>query len=202
VEDARRATSSAAVSKLQRPTLGDNPMSKSHFLVLLLTSGACATNKPSPAKTDELITKAHMTINEMQRTDPSISDMLANSAGYVVFPDVGAGGAVVGGAFGRGILFEHGQPTGYIELRQASVGLALGGQTYSELIVLRAPNNVEDVKAGAFKMGAGASAVALKSGVAAAGQFTGDVAIFVHSKGGLMAGVSIGGQRFGYRPLG
>jgi hypothetical protein len=44
------------------------------------------------------------------------------------------------------------------------------------------------------------SAVALKSGAAAAAKYTNGVAVFVYVKGGLMAEAALGGQRFTFSP--
>jgi len=52
-----------------------------------------------------------------------------------------------------------------------------------------------------FEFSGGASAVALKKGKAIDAQFVDGVAAFVHSKAGLMADVSVGGQKFEYSPF-
>jgi hypothetical protein len=39
------------------------------------------------------------------------------------------GGLVVGGAYGRGAVYEQGQHIGYADLPQGSVGLQAGAQT-------------------------------------------------------------------------
>ena len=52
-----------------------------------------------------------------------------------MYPNVGAAGAVVGGAYGRGVVFEKGRPVGFTELNQGAAGAIIGGQTYSRMIV-------------------------------------------------------------------
>jgi lipid-binding SYLF domain-containing protein len=91
--------------------------------------------------------------------------------------------------------------TGYVELRQGSVGPQLGGQTYSELLVLRDPYDIDRLKAGAFDIGASATAVVLTTGAAANAALSTGATVFVLPRGGLMAGVSISGQQIAYRPL-
>jgi lipid-binding SYLF domain-containing protein len=176
-------------------------MSKFQAAVVVCALGACATHTPSPQQTYSLEQKAAAALSEMISRDPGLPALLSASEAYAVFPDVGAAGAIVGGAFGKGILYERGRPMGYVEVKQGSIGLQLGGQTYSELIVLRNRADVEALKAGSFKMGAGMSAVAIKTGAAAAGSFAGGTSVFVMTKGGLMADISVSGQTVAYRPL-
>ncbi len=176
-------------------------MSKIHTALLVCVLGACATHTPSPQQQQSLEQKGAATLSEMIARDPGLPALLSSSEAYAVFPDVGAAGAIVGGAFGKGILYERGRPMGYVEVKQGSVGLQLGGQTYAELIVLRNRHDVEELKAGTLNLGAGASAVAIKAGAAASGSFAGGTSVFVMPHGGLMADISISGQTIAYRPL-
>ncbi len=183
---------------------------KKSFLCTVLALSISAplfTGCEAPAtapKTDEA--KADMsddvqaTLNRFERADSGLNEFLNNSAGYVVFPSVGKGGLGVGGAFGRGQVFEKGQPTGYAKLTQASIGLQAGGQEYSELIVFGDPDALAKFKAQKFEFGANASAVAMKSGAASAASFRDGVAVFTEVKGGLMADLSMTGQKLTYSP--
>ncbi|HEY1558239.1 MAG TPA: YSC84-related protein [Kofleriaceae bacterium] len=169
---------------------------------LAFVLGACATHTPNPATQQNLEREADATLSEMVNRDQSLNDVLQQSTAYAVFPDVGAAGAfVAGGAFGKGILFEGGRPVGYVEVKQGSVGLELGGQTYSELVILRDRYDVAQLKAGKLDIGARASAVILKTGAAATAQAGDGESVFVMPRGGLMAGVTITGQTIDYRPL-
>jgi lipid-binding SYLF domain-containing protein len=170
--------------------------------ILVCAVAACGANTPSQGERVSLEQRAIAALGDMRQRDPGLDQLLAASAGYAVFPEIGAGGAfVVGGAFGRGILFEHGRATGYVEVRQGSIGPQLGGQTYAELVVLRDPIDIRLIRGGTFRMGADASAVVLNAGAAAATQFASGVTVFVLPRGGLMAGVTLNGQQIVYRPL-
>ena len=57
------------------------------------------------------------------------------------------------------------------------------------------------VKEGKFQFAAEASAVALKSGIAANAKYKEGVAVFALPKAGLMADASVGGQKFGFKPF-
>jgi lipid-binding SYLF domain-containing protein len=132
------------------------------------------------------------------RRDPTLPDLLSRAEGYVVFPTIGKGGLVVGGAYGRGVVFERGQPAGFAELNQASLGAQLGAQTFSELVVFMTRDALDRLKGGTYSLGGEINAVALTTGAAAATDFRDDVAVFVYTKGGLMAGVTVTGQKLNF----
>jgi lipid-binding SYLF domain-containing protein len=57
------------------------------------------------------------------------------AAGMLVFPRVTKGGLGIGGEHGDGVLFIHGQPSGYYDVSAASVGLTAGVARHSEVIL-------------------------------------------------------------------
>ncbi|HVK86926.1 MAG TPA: lipid-binding SYLF domain-containing protein [Kofleriaceae bacterium] len=163
------------------------------------TVGACAHRPETASEQRNLEQRANATLATMQQRDPGLRNLLGTSAGYVVFPEIGKGGLVVGGASGMGVLYERGMPVGSVRLTQASIGALAGGQTFAELITIRDPYQVQRLKMGQFKLGADISAVALTSG-AAASAATGDVSVFVMPRGGLMVDVSVAGQQLKFEP--
>jgi lipid-binding SYLF domain-containing protein len=177
-------------------------MLKSCVIGLLALSAACGGAPKTTSGRISLEQNARATLSEMQARDPSLPVLLQDAYAYAVFPSVGKGGVIVGGAFGRGILYERDRPTGYVELAQGSLGAQLGGETFSELIVLRNPDDVRDIKAGTFKLGANASATALTAG-AAKGVTLGarENAVFLLKRGGLMVDISVTGQKLDFRPF-
>jgi lipid-binding SYLF domain-containing protein len=115
-----------------------------------------------------------------------------------VFPTVGKGAVGVGGAYGRGVLYEGGVVTGYCDLTQGSIGLQLGGQAYSQIIAFSTAEALTLFKTGNFAFDAQATAVALKSGAGANAKYSNGVAVFTMDESGLMFEASIGGQKFSY----
>jgi lipid-binding SYLF domain-containing protein len=168
--------------------------------VLLL--GGCSTAPKSTAGRENLESEVQTAVTVAKNTDPGLQKFFDTSAGYAVFPKVGKGAFVAGGAFGRGILFEKGQPVGYCSLTQASVGLAAGGQEYTEIIFFETPEAVNKFKASEFTLAAQASAVALRTGASANAKYTNNVLVFTVGETGLMVEASVGGQKFSYQPLG
>src|SRR5215831_7153273 len=54
--------------------------------------------------------------------------------GYAVFPSIGKGGIGIGGAYGKGRVYEQGAYVGECSMKQATIGFQLGGQAYSQII--------------------------------------------------------------------
>src|SRR2546425_1202724 len=96
---------------------------------------------------------------------------------------------------------ERGSFIGRSTLTQVTVGLQFGGQAYREVIFFEDKTALDDFTRGSFELSAQATAVALKSGVAANLAYNGGVAIVTMAKGGLMYEASVGGQKFSYKPL-
>lgn len=139
--------------------------------------------------------------NTLIAEDPGMEDLFKNSVGYVIFPNVGKGGLVVGGASGHGVVYENNKPIGSAQLTKLNIGLQAGVQALIEVIFFETQNELEEFKKGKFKFDAGASAVALKDGESYSPAYSEGVAVVTHSKGGLMADVSVGGQKFKYTPF-
>ena len=122
------------------------------------------------------------------------------SYGYAVFPTIGKGGVGVGGAHGKGRVYEKGKYVGDTSMTQLTIGLQLGGQTYSEVIFFKDKAALDKFKGGDYEVAAGASAIALKDGVSKAAEYNNGVAIFTMGTGGLMFEASVGGQKFSFEP--
>jgi len=155
------------------------------------------------------------------KKSPVVQPFFKNAYGYAVFPTVGKGGIGIGGAYGSGQVYQGGKVTGTTKLFKATVGLQWGGQAFSEIIFFKDKRAYDDFTGGNFEFDATASAVAITAGAqakagtegatagASAGPATGKqakadyrkgMAIFVHTKGGLMYEATIGGQKFSFKP--
>jgi lipid-binding SYLF domain-containing protein len=168
---------------------------------LVLGFVSCATAPKTTSERTALVQQARSTLNAMRSRDPGLQSVLDGSAGYAVFPSIGKGGLGVGAAYGRGVLFERGVASGFVELNQGSIGAQIGAETFSELVVLRSRDDVARMKGGKFSLGANAQAVALTTGAAANAHFDQGVAVFIVPRGGVMAELSISGQQINYEPM-
>jgi lipid-binding SYLF domain-containing protein len=161
---------------------------------------SCSTAPPSSTARAELAQKAMAERGEWHKADPGIEALARKSEGYAFFPEITKGGLGVGGAYGRGVVYEHNEQTGYADLTQGSIGLQAGGQTYSELIVFENKAALDRFKKNQIDFAANASAIIAKTGAAANARFVDGVAIFVRPTAGAMAEAAIGGQRVTYVP--
>ena len=171
-------------------------------LVVTVMAGLLASCATAPATREDkaaLVAEASSRWQQMRTADPALGVLVQRGHGYALFPDVGKAGLGVGGAYGRGVVYERGQHIGYSDLTQATVGAQVGGQSFSELLVFEHKAALDRFKAGEFGVAAGASAVVLKSGVATTPNFVDGVAVIVQPVGGVMAEAAIGGQQFTYQ---
>jgi len=144
--------------------------------------------------------KAQEAIATFKEKDPSVQRFFDAAAGYVVIPTVGKGGFGIGGARGKGILYENSVVTAIVTMTQLSIGFQMGGQAYSEFIFFEDDATLTNFKRGNYELGAQASAVAITAGASADAEFNGGMAIFTQAKGGLMYEASVGGQKFKVEP--
>src|SRR4030095_4879547 len=167
--------------------------------VLLLSLGvACSTAPESKEGKADLEARAASALTIAERADPTLGPMLRNMAGYAVFPQVNKGGIGIGGAYGKGVLYEKGVVVGYCDVSQQTIGAQIGGQSYTEIIALQSTDALDRVKAGRFSFDAQASAVAVNAGSRAAARFTNGIAVFTTDERGMMAEASIGTQQLSY----
>jgi lipid-binding SYLF domain-containing protein len=140
----------------------------------------------------------------------------SNCYAYAVFPTIGAGGLVVGGARGRGQVYVQDQVVGSAVMTQLSFGLQAGGKAFSEIIFFQDQRTLDEFESGKFEFGANASAVAITTGASASvgtdrssseasggtnnattnGDYQSGMAVFTVAKGGLMFAANISGEKF------
>jgi lipid-binding SYLF domain-containing protein len=156
------------------------------------------------------------------RESPAVKKFFDDSYGFAIFPAVGKAGWVVGGSFGRGQVYRNGKVTGKTSMVEGSIGFQLGGKVFSEIIFFQDKRAYDEYASGNFEFDASAQVTAITAGAdaqagtagasagASAGPRTGvqaetsyinGMAVFVHSKGGLMYEFSVGGQKFTFEPL-
>jgi len=140
-------------------------------------------------------------IAKFKEKDPGLSRVFDQSAGYAVFPTVAKGGLGIGGARGKGYVFQHGRLIGNSTLTQLTIGLQAGGQAYSEVIFFKDAAALQNFERGHLKIDAQASAVALTERVAADLAYRNGVAIVTMAEGGLMYEASVGGQKLSFHPI-
>ena len=186
-------------------------MLKRLFSIVAMTVLALAA---SAARADEYTD----TINVFKKAIES-SAFFDKAYGYAVFPTIGKAGVGLGGAFGKGRVYEKGKVIGDTSMTQVSVGWQLGGEGFSQIIFFEDKRALDEFKKGNFEFSAEASAVAITAAAGAQATTTGSTAgasagkhdakavgkyhkgtaIFTVAKGGLMYQATVGGQKFSYK---
>ena len=164
------------------------------LMALLITS--CANNNTR---------EGEVFVSPFNRDNPTIAALLDSSVAYVVYPTVGKAAVGIGGAHGKGDVYEKGllgyTLIGRSELSQVNAGLQLGAQTYSEAIFFENEDAFLRFKRGEAHLTTNISAVFLEEGKKLDVAFNNGVAIIIRRKDGLMAELSVGGQKLSYIPL-
>jgi lipid-binding SYLF domain-containing protein len=175
---------------------------KMTFIALVAGAGlaaGCATAPKTPEARENLKRDAQATLQTMKDRNPYLGAQLDQAYAYAVFPRVGKGGVVVGGAYGKGVVYEGGRHIGYVELTQAGIGAQLGAQTFAELILFANKQELDELRRGGWDVGASASAVFLTSGRAEAfdlGQ--GGPVVIIMPREGAMLDLSVTGQEIDF----
>ena len=79
------------------------------------------------------------------KQSPATQPFFEEAYGYVVFPSIGKGGFVIGGAYGWGQVYRQGQVTGNAKLIKLSIGFQAGGQAFSEIISSRTSGHTKNL---------------------------------------------------------
>jgi lipid-binding SYLF domain-containing protein len=174
-------------------------------LLALLASGVANADKYSDTEV-------------LFRKSGESAKFFANSYAYALFPTVGEGAFIVGGARGTGHVYVNGQAVGRTVMTQLSLGFQAGGKAFSQIIFFRDKSALDQFESGSFEFSAGASAVAITAGASASvgtsgsssgasggehnattdGSWNAGMAVFTIAKGGLMYAANIAGQKFTY----
>jgi lipid-binding SYLF domain-containing protein len=168
-------------------------------LAAMLAAGAAVAGW-DPQEEQKNLAAAEETIKSFKAAEPGIEVYFKEAYAYAVFPTIGKAGLLIGGSHGTGLVYEGGKVVGSTKVTSASFGLQAGAESYSELVFFKDKATFENFKNGNVKLSAQASAVAIDKGAAANASYNEGVAVFVKTKGGLMADASVGGQKFSFEP--
>jgi len=186
-------------------------------LLSFLIAGLAALTLTVQAVADE-----YTDTKELFRNAGQSASFFDRCYGYAIFPTVGKGGLGLGGASGRGRVYEQGRYIGDVRLTQLSVGFQAGGQAYSQVIFLQDKRALDEFTGGEFTFGAGVGGVAITAAASATagttgtsagmsggkrdatttGEFYRGFAVFTIAKGGLMYEAALAGQKYSFSPLG
>jgi len=171
---------------------------KAMAIGLMALAALPMTTHRAGAQTDKEVQEV---IRQFEKGDPGMQAWFREAYGYAVFPSVGKGAVGVGGAYGKGLVYERGTLIGKTSLTAVTIGFQLGGQAFREVIFFKDKTALDDFTRGNFEFQAGVSAVALKAGASKDLGYNKGVAVMTATKGGLMYEAAVGGQKFTFEKI-
>ena len=149
---------------------------------------------------------------------PQVAPYFGSAYGYAVWDRIGRGGLGIGGARGRGQVYQGGKVTGFATLTDITFGAQAGGQAYRQVIFFENKAAYDKFTSGKFEFDASASAVAVQasaqasagtqgtsasagagSQTAAGTKYQNGMQTFTMAEGGLMYAATIGGQKYNFK---
>ncbi len=171
---------------------------KNLFTILLLFIGVSIFAQNSDDK--KVIKDSQDAKKAFLEANPKLETYFDDAKAYVIFPNIGKGAIIVGAASGNGAVYERGVLVGMADLKQLDIGAQIGGKAFSEVIFFKTDAAVQDFMDGEYKLSGNISAVAANQSTPSLDlKYEDGVAVFTLSKEGLMAEVSVGGQRLAYK---
>lgn len=164
---------------------------------LTLSTGAALAQGSGEAqqRRQEIDSNAQVVLDELLMQEGA-RDLYGRAVGYAVFT-VTKGGFIVSGGGGNGVAVDKGtgQRT-YMRMGTAGVGLGIGGQRYSLIMLFETKDRLDKFIAGGWDSRATAEAAAGKEGVAVQSSFFDGVAFYQITEKGLMAQADVSGTKF------
>ena len=167
-------------------------------LCMAIVFGGCSTAPEKPEAKAVLSAQVNEATAVFKEKDPGIQGFYEKSYGYVVLPKVFKGAFWLGGAYGKGEVFEKGVMVGYCDMSQATLGFSFGGEYFREIVFLRDKSDLDKFRTGEYTFSAQATGVAATAGAAAKADYKAGMAVFITTDKGLMVDASLGGQKFKY----
>jgi len=172
-----------------------------HFTLLLLTAAlalliAGPAAAASKEKIDRRVDKAIARF--VEKVDGGQS-MLDRAAGALVFPSVKKAGIGIGGEYGEGSLLIDGAPVAYYSTAAASIGLQLGAQARTQILLFMDEGELERFRrSDGWEVGVDGSVAVITLGAGGAidsRNLNQPVIAFILNNKGLMYNLSLEGAK-------
>ncbi len=167
-------------------------------LCMAIVFAGCSTAPSKPEGREVLNSQVDEAVAVFKEKDPDIQRFFDKSYGYAVLPKVFKGAFWIGGAGGRGEVFEQGKKVGYCYMNQATLGFSFGGEYFREIIFFRDKSDLAKFMSEEYTFSAQVTGVAVTAGAAAKADYKSGMAVFITMDKGLMVDASLGGQKFQY----
>ena len=179
---------------MKRTNLLWRPVCLTALITLFFASALSAQD----AREKRLIDDTEKAKSNFARSDKQMQAIFDKAYGYAIFPNVGKGAAGIGGAAGSGIVYEQGKMTGTVKMKQLTVGLQIGGQSFREVVFFEDKEALDRFKSYSFEFTSQTSAAVMNAAGDDIPEYTDGILVFTQKKTGLMYDASIGGQKFDY----
>ncbi len=147
----------------------------------------------------ELSAAAKSTLAKCYSDVVTCKEMGNKASGMLVFPEVTKAAVGVGGEYGEGVLMMHGKPVTFYSTTAASLGLQIGAEKKSEVIMFMSNEALEKFQASdGWEVGGNAAVAVIdtgKSGSVDIKSITDPVVGYIFGEKGLMADLSFEGQK-------
>jgi lipid-binding SYLF domain-containing protein len=165
------------------------------FVVTLAMTGAA----PASPTSSDLDRDAQQSLEKLYRSEAFAERLARDAKGILVFPEIVKAGLVIGGSYGKGVLFRKGKANRYYNSVSGSWGLQAGAQSYGYALFLmndKALNYLD--RSDGWEIGVGPTVVVVDKGVAknlSTTTLKDDAYAFIFDQQGLMAGIALEGSK-------
>jgi len=175
------------------------------LVTAVLVLAACAPKDASEksAKRTEINSSANAAWNELLADNPAAKNLAKDAKGVAIFPNIIKGGLIVGGETGDGVLRVGGENAAYYNVSSASIGLQIGGQSYSQVLMFLTDEALAGFRnSSGWEAGVDGTIAVIDKGASGdldTSNISAPVVAFIFGEQGLMGGVSLEGSK--YTPL-
>ena len=159
----------------------------------------CSTMSGEKDTARSLTREAKGALDDLFVANPSAKVLAEKAKGILVFPSIVKGGLLVGGQYGKGVLFEINKPNEYYSSVAASYGLQAGIQEFGYALIFMSDDDLKYLKnSDGWEVGVGPTITVVDVGMANAFTTTTSrkgVYAYFFSQKGLMAGLGIQGTK-------
>lgn len=183
-------------------------LTRRHFTLAGIAATAATTTPLHAMAEDRAVinTRVNLALDTLWRQVPSARTVANKARAMLVMPDVVKGGLIVGGAYGEGALMlasvggNFSQPSEYFSVAAASIGLQVGVQTSSHVLMFMTDAGLQGFRrADGWEIGADAEVTFPEAGLNAQLNSTlldKPIIGYVFGQDGFLAGVSLEGAKY------
>ena len=169
------------------------------FLAAVLVLAA-VPNRSQAADAREIDVSVNVALEQFRKEVKGAGEFLGSAKGYLVFPKVVKAGLGIGGEYGEGALRINGKTVAYYSTASASIGLQLGVQQKSIIIVFLTSEALSKFrKSEGWEVGVDGSVALIKVGAEGSIDTTNlkhPIVAFVFGQRGLMYNLTLEGSKF------